>query len=177
MAVISEPYKRLNILIMVVKILGNSDTTAYKEAERVVKSLGLAVWNETYFFVDVAIAPLLIEKVSNEELAEPNLGTLIFHPSPLPYGRGASSIRRAYRRQEPITAATWFWADSGLDTGDICEQEIVKIDYNLRPREFYEQEIIPAMQRTLKRSLNDLQKGIKRRVPQIEKYATFDKRI
>lgn len=35
---------------MVVKILGNSDTTAYKEAERVVKSLGLAVWNETYFF-------------------------------------------------------------------------------------------------------------------------------
>lgn len=68
-------------------------------------------------------------------------------------------------------------ADSGLDTGDICEQEIVKIDYNLRPREFYEQEIIPAMQRTLKRSLNDLQKGIKRRVPQIEKYATFDKRI
>ena len=40
MAVISEPYKRLNILIMVVKILGNSDTTAYKEAERVVKSLG-----------------------------------------------------------------------------------------------------------------------------------------
>lgn len=102
---------------MVVKILGNSDTTAYKEAERVVKSLGLAVWNETYFFVDVAIAPLLIEKVSNEELAEPNLGTLIFHPSPLPYGRGASSIRWAYRRQEPITAATWFWADSGLDTG------------------------------------------------------------
>ncbi len=123
---------------MVVKILGNSDTTAYKEAERVVKSLGLAVWNETYFFVDVAIAPLLIEKVSNEELAEPNLGTLIFHPSPLPYGRGASSIRWAYRRQEPITAATWFWADSGLDTGDICEQEIVKIDYNLRPREFYD---------------------------------------
>jgi hypothetical protein len=33
------------------------------------------------------------------------------------------------------------------------------------------------MQRTLKRCLNDLQKGIKRRVPQIEKYATFDKRI
>ena len=86
-------------------------------------------------------------------------------------------IRWAYRRQEPITAATWFLADSGLDTGDICEQEIVKIDYDLRPREFYEQEIIPAMQRTLKRCLNDLQKGIKRRVPQIEKYATFDKRI
>ena len=105
------------------------------------------------------------------------MGTLIFHPSPLPYGRGASSIRWAYRRKEPIAAATWFWADNGLDTGDICEQEIIKIDYSLRPREFYEQEIIPAMRRTLERCLNNLQMGIKRRVPQVEKYATFDKRI
>lgn len=61
--------------------------------------------------------------------------------------------------------------------GDICEQEIVKIDYNLRPREFYELEIIPAMRRTLERCLNDLQMGIKRRVPQVGKYATFDRRI
>lgn len=178
MAVISGPYRHLNTLvIMVVRILGNPDTVAYNEAERVVKSLGMAVWNETYFFVDIAIAPLLTEKVSNEELAEPNLGTLIFHPSPLPYGRGASSIRWAYRRKEPITAATWFWADSGLDTGDICEQEIVRIDYSLQPREFYELEIVPAMGRTLERCLNDLQMGVKRRVPQVEKYATFDKRI
>ena len=162
---------------MVVRILGQKDTLAYKEAEQVVKEMGLTVWTETCFFVDVAIAPLLTEKVGDEELAEPRLGTLIFHPSPLPHGRGASSIRWAYRRKEPITAATWFWADSGLDTGDICEQEIVRIDYDLRPRVFYEQEIIPAMRRTLERCLNNLQTGIKRRVPQIEKYATFDKRI
>lgn len=139
--------------------------------------MGLAVWDETCFFVDVAIAPLLTEKVSDEELAEPKLGTLIFHPSPLPYGRGASSIRWAYKRKEPITAATWFWADSGLDTGDICEQEVVRSGYNLRPRDFYKQEIIPAMQRTLKRCLNNLRMGVQRKVPQVEKYASFDKRI
>lgn len=162
---------------MVVRILGKKDSLAYKEAERVVKAMGLAVWNETYYFVDVAIAPLLTEKVGDEELAEPRLGTLIFHPSPLPYGRGASAIKWAYKRREPITAATWFWADSGLDTGDICEQEIVRIDYDLRPREFYEQEIIPAMRRTLERCLNNLRMGIQRRVPQVEKYASFDKRI
>lgn len=65
-----------------------------------------------------------------------------------------------YGREEPITAATWFWADSGLDTGDICEQEVVRSGYNLRPRDFYEQEIIPAMQRTLKRCLNNLRMGV-----------------
>lgn len=162
---------------MVVRILGKKDSLAYKEAERVVKAMGLAVWNETYYFVDVAIAPLLTEKVGDEELAEPRLGTLIFHPSPLPYGRGASAIKWAYKRREPITAATWFWADSGFDTGDICEQEIVRIDYDLRPREFYEQEIIPAMRRTLERCLNNLRMGIQCRVPQVEKYASFDKRF
>lgn len=174
----SEPFSRLNILgLMVVKILGNCNTLAYREAERTIRALGHAVWDETYFFVDVAVAPLLTEKIDETILAEPELGTLIFHPSPLPYGRGASSIRWAYRRGEPITAATWFWADAGLDTGDICEQEIVKIDYSLRPREFYELDIIPAMRRTLERCLNWLSVGIKRSIPQVSKYATFDKRI
>ncbi len=162
---------------MVVKILGEKGTPAYIAAEQVVRSLGLAVWDEAYFFVDLAIAPLLTTKVSAEELKEPELGTLIFHPSPLPYGRGASSIRWAYRRREPVTAATWFWADDGLDTGDICEQEIVKIDYTLRPREFYELDMIPAMRRTLERCLNDLLMGVKRRIPQVGKYATFDPKI
>ena len=73
----------------------------------------------------MAIAPLLTRKLGSEELSAPLAGTLIFHPSPLPYGRGASSIRWAYRRHEPITAATWFWANDELDGGDICEQEIV----------------------------------------------------
>lgn len=162
---------------MIVKILGSKDTSAYREAEKVVRSMGLAVWDSAYFYVDLAIAPLLTEKLNSEELREPRYGTLIFHPSPLPYGRGASSIRWAYRRGDPITAATWFWADDGLDTGDICEQEIIRIDHNLRPRDFYEADIIPAMKRTLIRCLNDLRHGIKRRVPQIEKYSTFDMKL
>ena len=147
---------------------------AYREAERVVKSFGLAVWDQTYYYADVAIAPLLTERIGDEELKEPRIGTLIFHPSPLPYGRGASSIRWAYRRKETITAATWFWADSGLDTGDICEQEVIKINHELRPRDFYEREMIPAMTRTLERCLKNLQAGINRRIPQLNKYATFD---
>jgi formyltetrahydrofolate dehydrogenase len=162
---------------MVVKILGDKTTEAYMEAAKTVKMLGHAVWDETYYYIDVAIAPLLTTKLTGEELAEPNTGTLIFHPSPLPYGRGASSIRWAYRRNEPITAATWFWADSGLDTGPICEQEIVKIDYTMAPREFYRTHIIPAMCRTLERCLNALENGLKREIPQVEIYASYDRII
>lgn len=120
---------------MVIKILGNCESVAFKAAEMFVKTKGHTLWCDGYR-CDLAIAPLLTVKVSDEELKEANWGTLIFHPSPLPYGRGASSIKWAYKRGEPITAATWFWADSGYDTGDICEQEIVKIDYGVRPRVF-----------------------------------------
>lgn len=161
---------------MVIRILGNKETPAYQEAEKLVKSRGHMLWCEGYRYT-LAIAPLLTDKITDEDLNEPVIGTLIFHPSPLPYGRGASSIKWAYKRKEPITAATWFWADSGYDTGDICEQEIIKIDHNIRSRVFYECDIIPAMLRTLERCLENLEKGIIRRVPQVETYSSYDKRL
>lgn len=162
---------------MVIKILGERDTPAYKAAEVTVKRLGHAVFDSTYFYCDLSIAPLLTKKISDFELLEPIHGTLIFHPSPLPHGRGASSIRWAYKRKEVITAATWFWANGQLDGGDICEAEIIKIDYLLSPKEFYEAHIIPALERTLERSLKAIASGFIRRVPQIDSYASYDPRL
>ena len=159
---------------MIINILGKKGE-AYNAARDLILSLGHSTAKNG--LSHVAIAPLLTQKITLEEINYPLLGTLIFHPSPLPYGRGASAIRWAYRRQEPVTAATWFWANEKLDAGDICEQEIVKIDYELRPREFYEQHIIPAMVRTLERALNDIEKGVKRQIKQVEEYATYDSRI
>lgn len=162
---------------MVIKLFGAQNTPAYEAAARVVEKLGYTIDDGKYFVVDLAIAPLLTRIIPAGELREPVHGTLIFHPSPLPYGRGASAIRWAYRRSEPITAATWFWADEGVDTGDICEQEIVKIDYSIRPREFYERDVIPAMCRTLERALKDISMGYIRKIQQREEYATYDKKI
>ena len=159
---------------MIINILGKKGE-AYNAARELILSLGHSTAKNG--LSHVAIAPLLTQKITLEEINHPLLGTLIFHPSPLPYGRGASAIRWAYRRQEPVTAATWFWANEKLDAGDICEQEIVKIDYELRPREFYEQHIIPAMVRTLERALNDIEKGVKRQIKQVEEYATYNSRI
>lgn len=159
---------------MKVKVLGDKNAPAVKAAFDSVSRLGYEVVDSG---ADVAIAPLLTRKLSKTEFAESGFGTLVFHPSPLPYGRGASAIRWAYRRKEPITAATWFWANERLDAGDICEQEVVKIDYSIPPREFYHTHIIPAMLRTLERCLNALAIGLKRQVKQIEEYASYDGRI
>jgi methionyl-tRNA formyltransferase len=162
---------------MTVRILGDEGTAAYMAAKAVVEGHGHRVDDGRYFAVDLAIAPLLTRIIPAGELEEPIHGTLIFHPSPLPYGRGASAIKWAYRRGEPVTAATWFWANDGIDTGDICEQEIVRIDHDIRPRDFYERDVIPAMIRTLGRALDDIAHGRIRRVPQIERHATYDQRI
>lgn len=176
MADIFVLFKPSNTLVkMVIRLLGNDQTPAYQAVAEIIANKGHKLWQREGQPYDLAVAPLLTEKVSAEQLKEPLIGTLIFHPSPLPYGRGAASIKWAYKRQEQITAATWFWADNGWDTGDICEQEIVKIDYNLRPRDFYNQDMLPALQRTFERCLNNLQMGYKRRVPQVEKYSSFDR--
>lgn len=159
-----------------VKIFGNQSEQACIETRMLLHKLGFPTV-ENDILADVAIAPLLNKKLSVQQINEPVFGTLIFHPSPLPYGRGASAIKWAYKRHEPITAATWFWADEGFDTGDICEQEIVRIDYDLRPRDFYTKHILPAMLRTLERALKDLDKGIKRCIPQVEMYSSYDKRL
>lgn len=168
---------------MLVRVLGKKDTAAYKLAAETVINCGCILFDDSMYYVDQSvkidlnIAPLLTEKIPNDVINDARCGTLIFHPSPLPYGRGASSIRWAYKRVEPVTAATWFWADDGLDTGNICEQEVVKILYEMKPKQFYESEILPAMKRTLKRCLNSLSIGLKREIPQVSKYASYDKKL
>lgn len=158
---------------MNVRILGDPDTPAYAVCAELLLRRGHVI---TYDNPYIAIAPLLTRILTIGQIKEPELGTLIFHPSPLPYGRGASSIKYAYQRREPVTGATWFWADEGIDSGDICEQEIIKINHNQRPRDFYIEHVIPAMLRTLERVITAIEQGIIRRVPQAHEYSTYDRK-
>lgn len=159
---------------MRINILGEKGTPAYVACHQLIVERNHYVTSES---PHLAIAPLLMRILGMNEIKAPDIGTLIFHPSPLPYGRGASSLKYAYNRREPVTAATWFWADAGIDTGDICEQEIIGIDHTKRPREFYELHVIPAMVRTLDRALEGIEQGYARRVPQQHEYATYDRKL
>ena len=122
---------------------------------------------------DAAVAPFLERKITDAEIAAPRLGTLVFHPSLLPRHRGRDAIRWAYRHGEKYTGGTWFWADSGYDTGDVCEQEVVALGEK-RPRDFYEQEMVPVCVKLLRYVINDLKTGIVRRRPQNEAAASYE---
>lgn len=123
---------------------------------------------------DVAIAPLLTKILKADDLAKPRLGTLIFHPSLLPRHRGRDAIKWTLQTKETYTGVTWFWADTGLDTGDVCVQEIISVPEGIRPRDFYEQHVIPAAARTLRRALQSLAAGVILRQPQPHTAATYE---
>lgn len=162
---------------MKISLLGKKDCLAYQKSYELLVDKGHHIISNSVM-PDLAVAPLLTEILSGDELFMPLFGTLVFHPSPLPYGRGANAIKYAYKRKDPVTAATWFWANTGkVDSGDICEQEILKIDHAIKPREFYEGHVIPALVRTLERAVDGVASGCRRRVPQVEEYATFDYRV
>jgi len=97
----------------------------------------------------LAVAPDLETLLTPEELSEPRIGTLVFHPSPLPRMRGRNAIKRQYRAGDIIGGGTWFWANNGIDNGEITEREMVIIDRNVRPSEYYNNVLLPLMVRTL----------------------------
>ena len=111
---------------MRVLILGNKETAAYKESAKLVSEKGHTIV-EAREAADVAVAPLPMDILPPGHIYAPKSVTLIFHPSPSPSGRGASSIKWASRRTGPLTEGTWFWANlSKRDSGQIIGQEGIK---------------------------------------------------
>ena len=123
---------------------------------------------------DVAIAPLLRRRLTDEEWAAPVHGTLIFHPSALPYRRGPDAIKHTIAAGERVSAATWFWCNGKLDAGDVCEQELVVLLPGELPRDAYEHRFKPAGLRALQRALAGVANDNPRRIRQDELLATYD---
>lgn len=124
----------------------------------------------------VAIAPLLSRRLAPAEYLAPEHGTLVFHPSALPYRRGPDAVRHTIAARERVSAATWFWCAEGWDTGDVCESEVVVLHPEESPGRAYHSRIVPAGLRALERALGGVLAGAPRRVPQEESLATYDPR-
>lgn len=123
----------------------------------------------------LAFAPLLRRKLTPADFNAPEHGTLIFHPSALPYRRGPDAIRQALAASERVSAATWFFADERLDAGPICEQELVLLDPHADARSNYGDRFVPAAVRAFERAIEYfVATGKFHRVPQDERFATYD---
>ena len=124
--------------------------------------------------VTVAIAPKLTKFLSRHEWSAPLLGTLIFHPSILPYHRGPDAIRWAVLRGERVSGVTWFWADDGLDTGPICAQAPVLLKPGESPGRAYHTRFVPAGVTALAAALLAIRDGHPVRVAQDDSLSTYE---
>jgi hypothetical protein len=122
----------------------------------------------------VALAPRLTRFLPRHEWSAPQLGTLVFHPSILPYHRGPDAIRWTVALGERVSGVTWFWADHGLDTGPICDQEPVLLMPGESPGRAYHTRFIPAGLRSLARAAEGILASRPRRVDQDNAQATYE---
>ena len=67
------------------------------------------------------------ELIQQELLTLPPLGFIGMHPTMLPQGRGRAPIPWAIILGLKETGVTWFYADPGVDTGDILIQHTVPV--------------------------------------------------
>lgn len=82
--------------------------------------------------------------------------------------------------REPVTGGTVFWLNSGIDRGDIAYQEFIHIDpkYFLNPKsgaqKIWNEDLLPMGLRLFEKALNDISNGILIKIPQEDKYSTFE---
>lgn len=123
---------------------------------------------------DLALAPRLTRRLYRQEYSAHRFGTLVFHPSALPYRRGPDALRRAVLAGERVSAATWFWCAEGWDAGPVCEQEVVVLCPGESAGRAYHTRFVPAAIRALERCLAGVNAGRPRRIEQDEALATYE---
>jgi methionyl-tRNA formyltransferase len=149
---------------VIIKVLTSYGGEAYNATINLLQGRGHVIYTPQHFYCDLIVCPDYDVLLTPEEINGAVKGALIFHPSPLPRMRGRNAIKRQYASGDKVGGGTWFWADEKIDSGDICEQEVILIDPSVRPRDYYNNRIIPLMLRTLERAMAGIEAGNARRV-------------
>jgi methionyl-tRNA formyltransferase len=131
--------------------------------------------------VDLGITAHSFDYIGKKTRYRARVGWIGYHPSLLPRHRGKSAIEWAIRMKEPVTGGTVFWLNNGIDRGDIAYQDWCFIDpvlYYKHPREaariLWRDQLMNIGVQLMSKALDDIGKGVILRVPQDDRYATFE---
>ena len=114
--------------------------------------------------------------ISSEILKIPKLGTVGFHPTPLPKGRGGAPIINSILEEWTQSAVTLFYPSEGIDDGDIIDQEYFEIK-----KDFYAIDVynccIEASRKLISRNIKKIILEKAPRIKQNEEEATYLRKI
>jgi methionyl-tRNA formyltransferase len=123
---------------------------------------------------DVFVLANVQRIVRAPEFTAPRLGTLCFHPSLLPRHRGRDAVYWTVKMGDTATGVSWFWVSDKVDAGPIAAQRRIEIPPGVRPRDLYEDYLVPLGIESFEKLVLDLALGRVPRVEQDESLATYE---
>jgi len=113
--------------------------------------------------------------IKEELLSSSKIGVIGYHPALLPFNRGRHPLIWALALGLKKTGSTFFFMDTGADTGDILSQEVIDISDTDNARSLYNK-----MQKTAFKQIQHFTNGLKTgqfdRIPQPKEGNTWRKR-
>ncbi|WP_342642051.1 methionyl-tRNA formyltransferase [Rhodoligotrophos ferricapiens] len=100
------------------------------------------------------------------------IGSIGFHPAPLPRLRGRAVIPWTILLGESETAASLFWLDNGVDSGPILMQEPIEVSPEETARGLYAKQT-GALARMLPKAIRLIRDGEAPKIPQDHGAATY----
>ena len=125
---------------------------------------------------DLQVMAFVTLFVPEEFLNIPTHGSIQYHPSLLPAGRGASAINWPIIQGEGETGLSIFWPDNGLDTGDVLIQKKTPISDTDTLGTVYFDRLFPMGVDAMMEAINLVKAGKAPRIKQNEDDATYEGR-
>ena len=125
---------------------------------------------------DLQVMAFVTLFVPEEFLNIPTHGSIQYHPSLLPFGRGASAINWPIINGEKETGLSIFWPDNGLDTGAVLLQKKTGISADDTLGTVYFDRLFPMGVDAMMESVDLVKAGKAPRIKQDESLATYEGR-
>jgi methionyl-tRNA formyltransferase len=125
---------------------------------------------------DLQVMAFVTLFVPSDFLNIPAHGSIQYHPSLLPKGRGASAINWPIIQGETETGLSIFWPDDGLDTGDVLLQKKTPISDTDSLGSVYFDRLFPMGVAAMLEAIDLVKAGKAPRIKQDEALATYEGR-
>ncbi|NP_001085894.1 cytosolic 10-formyltetrahydrofolate dehydrogenase [Xenopus laevis] len=123
---------------------------------------------------ELNVLPFCSQFIPMEVIDCPKHGSIIYHPSILPRHRGASAINWTLMQGDKIGGFTVFWADDGLDTGDILLQRQCEVLPDDTVNTIYNRFLFPEGVKGMVEAVRLIAEGNAPRIKQPTEGATYD---
>uniref|UniRef100_A0A8D2DDU2 formyltetrahydrofolate dehydrogenase n=1 Tax=Sciurus vulgaris TaxID=55149 RepID=A0A8D2DDU2_SCIVU len=123
---------------------------------------------------ELNVLPFCSQFIPMEIINAPRHGSIIYHPSLLPRHRGASAINWTLIHGDKKGGFTIFWADDGLDTGDLLLQKECEVLPDDTVSTLYNRFLFPEGVKGMVQAVRLISEGKAPRLPQPEEGATYE---